>query len=55
MWHQLGKNPSVGKPLINSSYVLQWFSRERDSTYTSEVNILTCQNKSRDLLYEDDT
>ena len=31
-------------------YVLQDFSRERDSTYTTDVNLLTYLNKSRDLL-----
>jgi len=29
MWHQPGTNPNVGKPLINSSYSVQYFSRER--------------------------
>ena len=39
-------------------YVLQSSAekeRERDSTFTTEVNTLTYLNKSIDHLYEDDT
>jgi len=52
MWHQPGTNPDLGKPLINSSlmFINNSAKRDRDNTYTIEVNTLTYLDISMDHL-----